>query len=144
MLRKTLLIGLVLLSALTLALAACGGDDEEEEAAGGGEGAVTVTLAEQNGSGQSGTATLTPVGESQTTVVIELSNPPADPQPAHVHSGTCAELGDVVYPLTNVEGGASETTLDVALTELQSGGLAINAHESEANIQNYIACGEIG
>ena len=43
----------------------------------------------------------------------------------------------------NIEGGASETTLDVALAELQSSGLAINAHESEANIQNYVACGEI-
>ncbi len=137
--RKTLLGGLVLLSALTLALAACGGDDE---GATSGD-AVTVQLAEQNGSGQSGTATLTPVGDTQTMVAIELSNPPADPQPAHIHSGTCAELGEVVYPLTNIEGGTSETTLDVTLEELQSGGFAINAHESEANIQNYVACGEI-
>ena len=138
--RRRLIVPLVALVLAALGLAACGGDDEE--AAGGDS--VTVTLAEQNGSGQSGTATLTPVGDSQTTVSIELSSPPADPQPAHVHAGTCAELGEVVYPLTSVEGGASETTLDVSLEELQSGGLAINAHESEANVQNYIACGEIG
>ena len=29
------------------------------------------------------------------------------PHPAHIHSGTCAELGDVVYPLTDVSAEAS-------------------------------------
>lgn len=29
--------------------------------------------------------------------------------PAHIHSGTCAELGDVVYPLTDVGSGAMGT-----------------------------------
>lgn len=141
--RRRRLLPLLALAAaaLVLGLAACGGDDGD----GGGEAAsVTVDLAEQSGSGQSGTATLTAVGESQTSVSLELSNPPDVPQPVHIHAGTCAELGEVVYPLTNLEGGASETTVDVALEELQAGGFAINAHESEEAIQNYVACGEIG
>jgi hypothetical protein len=29
------------------------------------------------------------------------------PHPAHIHSGSCTELGDVVYPLTDVSGEAS-------------------------------------
>ena len=29
-----------------------------------------------------------------------------DAHPAHIHSGTCAELGDVVYPLTDVSADA--------------------------------------
>lgn len=132
----------IALSALTiglLVLAGCGGDD----GGGAGGGEVTVDLAEQNGSGQSGTATLSPAGEGQTLVVLEISNPGADPQPVHIHTGPCAELGDVVYPLTNLEGGASETTVAATIEELQSGGFAINAHESEANIANYTACGDI-
>ncbi len=96
--------------------------------------------------------------------------------PAHIHDGTCAELGDVVYPLTNVsatgmmEGmmsgtpvaddsmamgemmGAAEatmvvtsaTSIDASLADILDAPHAINVHESEANIGNYIACGEIG
>jgi hypothetical protein len=140
-LRYTRSLAAIALLIATLTLAACGGDDDDDEA--GGNGEVTVELAEQNESGQSGTATLTPAGE-QTTVTLELSNPPGDPQPVHIHSGTCEELGEVVYPLENLEEGASETTVDASLEELQNGEFAINAHESEENIANYIACGPIG
>jgi len=31
--------------------------------------------------------------------------------PAHIHSGTCAELGDVIYPLTDVSSEVSEATV---------------------------------
>jgi Cu/Zn superoxide dismutase len=139
------------LAALAFAPAGCGGDDDE----GNGEAAaptttaaeveetVTVDLGEQNSSGESGTATLTSDGE-QTVVTIELTGAPADtPQPAHIHSGTCAELGDVVHPLANVEGGASETTVAAPLADLQAAAFAINVHESEEAIQNYVACGDL-
>jgi hypothetical protein len=129
---------LVILVAV-LTLAACGGDDDE--AAGNGE--VAVELAEQNDSGQSGTATLAPTDDGQTSVTLELSDQPDVPQPAHIHAGTCEELGEVVHPLTNVEDGSSETTVDVSIDELQDGEFAINAHESEQNIANYVACGPI-
>jgi CHRD domain len=151
MLNRTGLALLLLVAALALGLAGCGGDDDD----GNGEAAapattaaeegesVTVDLGEQNGSGESGTATLTSDGE-QTVVVIELTGAPADtPQPAHIHSGTCAEIGDVVHPLTNVEGGASETTVAAPLADLQAAAFAINVHESEEAIQNYVSCGEI-
>jgi len=106
---------------------------------------VTVTLDEQNGSGESGTATLTAEGAS-TKVVLELENPASpDPQPAHIHKGTCAELDPTpAYPLTNVEGGNSETTVNVALDELESGDFAINVHKSEPDIKTYVSCGNIG
>lgn len=91
--------------------------------------------------------------------------------PAHIHQGTCAELGDVVLPLNNVgvigatdpaidgtpgadasptdtesaSGVATSFTLvDAPLDGIVEGGHAINVHESEANIDNSIACGEIG
>jgi len=97
--------------------------------------------------------------------------------PAHIHDGTCAELGDVVYPLTNVSatgmmegmmGGTpaadappmemsepmgaeaaigvatSFSLVDASLEDILAAPHAINVHESEANIGNYIACGDVG
>ncbi len=157
--RRIWMLAALALAALALAVVGCGGDDgedeaaptvpamteteeEEEEEAADGE-AVTVDLAEQSESGQSGTATLEPAGEGMTMVTIDLENPGADPQPAHIHSGTCAELGDVVYPLTNVEGGSSESEVAASIEDLQAGEFAINVHQSEADIGTYTACGEI-
>jgi hypothetical protein len=89
------------------------------------------------------------------------------PHPAHIHSGTCDTLGDIVAPLNDVtsgsamatpgatpsiamaatpEAGAAEqssTTVDIALDEMVNGEHAINVHESAENIQNYIACGDV-
>jgi plastocyanin len=84
----------------------------------------------------------------------------AEAHPAHIHSGTCAELGDVVLPLTDVTtapadaemtGAASahavktsETLVDMPLQEIIDGGHAINVHLSAEEIGTYIACGDIG
>jgi hypothetical protein len=132
---------ILLLTALVLGLAACGGDDGGDEAAGGDT--VTVELAEQNGSGESGTATLTAEGE-QTRVVLELSNPASDSQPAHIHNGTCANLDPApAFGLPNVEDGSSEATVDVALDELTSGEYAVNVHKSNDEADVYVSCGDI-
>lgn len=88
--------------------------------------------------------------------------------PAHIHLGTCSELGEIAWALSNVGPGTvrngtpsangaivgqtsdiypvdvSVTTVDVPLTTITDGTHAINVHESGANIQNYIACGNIG
>ncbi len=110
----------------------------------------------------------------------------AESHPAHIHSGSCAQLGDVVYPLTNVSasgmmqgmqamaatpstgmpsamatpGGltmspamgatsaiaveTSQTLVNASLQDLLAKPYAINVHESQANIQRYIACGDLG
>jgi hypothetical protein len=110
----------------------------------------------------------------------------AESHPAHIHSGSCAQLGDVVYPLTNVSasgmmagmqamaatpgtgmpsamatpGGltmspamgatsaipveTSQTLVNASLQDLLAKPYAINIHESQANIQHYIACGDLG
>jgi len=132
---------ILLLTALVLGLAACGGDDDGDEATGGDT--VTVELAEQNGSGESGTATLTAEGE-QTRVVLELSNPASDSQPAHIHNGTCANLDPApAFGLPNVEDGSSEATVDVTLDELTGGEYAVNVHKSNDEADVYVACGDI-
>jgi plastocyanin len=103
---------------------------------------------------------------------VMLSSPGASAHegvahPAHIHNGTCATLGDVVVPLADVgsemmgadgspmameEMGSasaipvdiSATTVQMALADILAAEHAINVHESAENIQNYIACGDLG
>ncbi|HEY7034938.1 MAG TPA: plastocyanin/azurin family copper-binding protein [Thermomicrobiales bacterium] len=89
------------------------------------------------------------------------------PQPVHIHDGTCAALGDVVFPLNDVGSGMmsdgtpvaagafvgaqsavpvaiSVTTVDATLASLADGNHAINVHKSATEIGTYVACGDIG
>ncbi|MCC6175050.1 MAG: CHRD domain-containing protein [Chloroflexi bacterium] len=102
---------------------------------------VTIKLAEQNNSDISGTATLTAEGNS-TKVVLKLENA-AGPNPAHIHAGSCPNVGAVVYPLASVTNGQSETTVAASLTDLLKGGYAINVHKSPQEIAVYVACGDL-
>ncbi|MEZ4625723.1 MAG: hypothetical protein R2843_13215 [Thermomicrobiales bacterium] len=52
--------------------------------------ALTIDLDEQNGSGVSGTATLTPDGDT-TTIRLELEGPVGD-NPVNIMSGTCLDF----------------------------------------------------
>jgi plastocyanin len=78
--------------------------------------------------------------------------------PAHIHSGACDTLGDVVFPLNDVasadaaampaagnheHAAQNESTVDVSLDDLLAAEHAINVHESAENIGTYIACGDI-
>jgi plastocyanin len=86
----------------------------------------------------------------------EVSEPP---HPAHIHPGTCDDLGDILAPLQDVtaisagdpQGSASAVPVEVSLSEVEpalsdflAAPHAINIHESADAIQNYIACGDIG
>ncbi len=88
------------------------------------------------------------------------------PHPAHIHSGDCVNLGDVVFPLSDVSESAlvegtpiagtavgaaggipvaiSGTNVAASLADILASPHAINIHESAENIGNYIACGNIG
>jgi hypothetical protein len=125
-----------------LSLGACGGGDDEERAA-RGDSVLRLELDEQNGSGQSGTATLTAVGDERTRIVMELSNPPSVPQPAHVHPGPCDDLGDPVAGLTNVVRGRSVTNVPLSFAELRRGDLVVHAHKSEKEFSISVACAPI-
>jgi hypothetical protein len=139
--RPNTLCALLATTAFALSAAACGGGEGEPGAA---EGEATIELAEQSGSGQKGTAVLSSTGEGMTKVVVELSNPPNVPQPAHIHHGTCDELDPTpAYTLTELSDGRSETSLSVALEDLRGRDLVINVHASVAEIATYAACGAI-
>jgi hypothetical protein len=78
--------------------------------------------------------------------------------PVHIHAGTCAELGEVVFPLNDLTAPAGEHTgpdsavavtlseniVDVPRQEMIDGGHAINVHLSNEEIDTYIACGDVG
>ncbi len=105
---------------------------------------VVVTLNAENGSKESGTATLTQMG-ANLQVKIALKNAPKTAQPAHIHPGTCAKLNPVPkYPLANVVGGASTTLLkNVALSAVSGGKFAVNVHKSASDLKDYVSCGNI-
>jgi uncharacterized cupredoxin-like copper-binding protein len=78
--------------------------------------------------------------------------------PAHVHVGSCADLGDVVEPLSDLTRTPGEavgapgaiiatrsfTTVPLSLDELLADDYALNVHQSAEDIDTYLACGEIG
>jgi hypothetical protein len=105
--------------------------------------AVTVEFKALNNSGESGKATLTAM-DGKTKVVIDLTGAPEGvAQPAHIHQGTCENLGSPKYPLEAVNNGKSETTIDAKLSDLTAGDFAINVHKSEMDMSTYVACGDI-
>jgi plastocyanin len=100
------------------------------------------------------------VGLAAPAVSMGAAQDGADPShPAHIHSGTCGDLGEIVAPLNNVAavaggefGGAelaspvqaSASEVDLALADILAAPHAVNVHESADDIGVYIACGEIG
>jgi hypothetical protein len=133
-------VNVLVVACLIAGVAGCGGGSDAESAGGAD---LSLQLAEQNSSGQDGTATFTSLDGGRTRVILELTNPPDVPQPAHVHSGTCDDLGDPVAALTSVENGTSETEVAMSLDRLEEGDLVIHAHKSEAEYDVSVACAPI-
>lgn len=103
---------------------------------------MTITLSEQNDSGESGEATLEE-SAGKVTVALNLTGAPAKiSQPAHIHTGTCDKPGSVKYALSFPVNGKSETTLNVSLADLKTQlPLVLNVHESTEKPEVYVACG---
>jgi hypothetical protein len=82
------------------------------------------------------------------------------PRPAHIHTGTCDEVGEVVAPLTDLGGAiggdrvgqarraipaqSSFTSVPLTLDAILGADHVVNVHLSAEEIDTYIACGEIG
>ena len=102
---------------------------------------MTIKLDEQNKSGESGSATITPQG-NKTQVVLDIKGAPDAAQPAHIHTGTCANLDPKPkIPLQNVVKGKSTTVIDMPMSQVAMG--AINVHKSTEDIKTYVACGDL-
>ena len=134
----------VLVSGLAMGGLAFAQDKEKSAKKKSDAKSVTVKLSQQNKSGESGTAKLTPAGD-KTKVEISLKGAPKGvSQPAHVHEGTCAKLDPKPkYPLQNVMDGKSTTEVSADIKTLTAGNLAINVHKSAEEAKVYVACGDI-
>ena len=104
---------------------------------------ITIALAEQNDSGQRGSATLTASG-NKTQVTLNITAGGLETELVHIHDGPCNDLGGVVHGLESfVDGsGGSSTLVDASLASLRSGNLAINSHQA-GNPGTYTTCGDI-
>src|SRR5918998_5564275 len=84
---------------------------------------------------------------------------PLTPRPAHIHTGTCNEVGEVVAPLTDLTAAAGDrvgqgrraitaessfTSVPLTLDAILGADHVVNVHLSAEEIETYIACGEIG
>ena len=107
--------------------------------------------------GISGTATFEQRKGKSTLVTIALDGTPeTGVHPAHIHANTAAEGGDIVIPLTNVDGatGMSMTNIDVFFfgegtdslkySDLIDYNGYINVHQSETQLGTIVAQGDIG
>jgi hypothetical protein len=98
----------------------------------------------------------TPVAVEQ-VATPEVVSP--TPRPAHIHSGDCTNLGEVVAPLTDLVRAVSDpvgqadlatiaessyTNVPLPLADILAAPHAVNIHLSADQITTYIACGEIG
>jgi len=82
-------------------------------------------------------------GEQTEVTVSVRGGPVANSQPIHIHNGTCATLGSVRFPLTNLTSGRSVSTVNATLASLQTGAFAINAHKSAQEVSVCTSCGNI-
>lgn len=123
-------------------------ENENSEEHGDEEGNLqtkTVTLKEQNDSGESGTLVLT-TENGKTRAVLTINGEPAgSSQPAHIHTGACESIGAVLYPLNLVVNGTSTTLLNIPIATIleSTTDLSVNVHKSETDIGTYVACGDI-
>jgi hypothetical protein len=103
-----------------------------------------INLNEQNKSGQSGKAVFTEVNGKVKVIVNITGKPSGVLQPSHIHLGSCAAIGAVKYPLSNIDKGAAQTMLDISMDQLLSQlPLALNVHKSATEIGVYTSCGDI-
>lgn len=107
---------------------------------------VTVPMEEYDGSGISGSATLT---DSPDGVVVDITlvGNVAGSHPAHFHEGTCDTMDPLVpiYPLADVDAeGKSVTTVpDITLADITAVPFVINVHDSLTELPVIVSCGNV-
>lgn len=112
---------------------------------------VTIPLNEYQGSGVSGIASLSAVG-NYVQVSLRLEGMPiVGEHPAHIHTGTCEDFDpNPIFPLTTVDlgvidgqGGSRSLVQDVSLRDLLADNYVIVVHKSAEELTSYFICGDI-
>lgn len=138
--RKWLLLALVVLLALLWEPAL------RTSATGLAQGKVVrLTLIDENGSGEDGSAQVTDMGDGTVKVELIMMNAPEGAeQPAHIHKGTCTSLDPApAFPLETIKEGKSTTIVKTTLDELTKEKYAINVHKSTTEASVYVSCGTL-
>ncbi|MFL5318079.1 MAG: hypothetical protein ACJ790_00385, partial [Myxococcaceae bacterium] len=90
-----------------------------------------------------GTATLTQKGNDLEVKVSVTPGSDTGNQPAHIHTGSCPGLGDIVKALNPLQNGTSTTLLtNTRLEEVSGGKFVVNVHNSVQG-STYMSCGVI-
>jgi plastocyanin len=131
------------------------------------QGSIVVTEAQQQEQAQESDeatpaaeqpASTEPAAGSDAAGPSRNLEPVAQSRLAHIHAGTCEELGIVVYSFPDIrtfrldegeEAGVGAIELITGTTQTPLSGLfgepfSVHVHESARNKQTYIACSDIG
>jgi hypothetical protein len=105
---------------------------------------IRIKIGPENGSGVSGAAVLTDLGDQTQVVIAVTGEPTAGSEPASIHRGQCGgQMLSTQYTLKNVEGGTSTTIIPVTLGDIETSNYAIALYESAANSLNLVGCSTI-
>jgi plastocyanin len=128
-------------------------------------GAIVVTESAEQADARDGatpaaaeSATSVQAAGSDTAGPVRNLDPVESSRLAHIHAGTCEELGIVVYSFPDIEtfrlnegeeAGVGAIELITGTTQTPLSGLfgepfSVHIHESAQNKQTYIACSDIG
>ncbi|GEM_PF-1326444 len=130
------------------------GDDNDNDGDSSKDGEVKLNLSSQNNSGIAGTVKLENE-DGKVEVKLNLIGVPTGvtgllgislgaTHPAHIHLGSCANIGGVKYPLTSTINGESKTKISASFADLKAQlPLALNVHKSPEEIGVYVACTDI-
>jgi hypothetical protein len=103
---------------------------------------VRITLIDENGSGEDGSAQITDQGNGTSKVELIMTNAPEGAvQPASIHAGSCANLdADVAFALEAVKDLKSTSSVKASLADLTNSKYAIVVSKS-ASDNTVISCG---
>ncbi len=125
---------------------------------------VVAEQQEQTAPSDDATPTADEPASSESAAVSDTAGPVGNLEPvepsrlAHIHAGTCEELGIVVYSFPDLEtyrldegedAGVGAIELITGTTQTPLSGLfgepfSVHVHESAQNKQTYVACSDIG
>ncbi len=112
---------------------------------------LRVDMKSDNNSGQTGFAVMTLKSDTKFDMHIETTVPidSTGTQRAHIHTGTCGEVGPIVVGLTFLNAlpggkwGSDSADLPLeSLPDFDKGGYLVNVHDS-TDPSLYVSCGEI-
>jgi hypothetical protein len=107
----------------------------------------TVSIHSVGNSGITGTVTFKDIAGT-VAILLQFEGLPEDEEheeiiPAELRHGTCAALGDLAYPMSPPDAGASETDLSINLKEFNTQKpLAVVLYQSLQD-HTVIACGDV-